>query len=93
MLSVVRRLVVLAAEARGVLVISETSEPEEKRYSASLLTKDGTDVRVSVERTGGPDASMPWLVSNDGGEQWSAGDVPDALAHAVGEALGDKEEA
>lgn len=92
-LSGVRRLVVLAAEARGVMVICEDAVPEEKRYTASCLTKDGTDVRISVEKTGGTGSSMPWLVSNCSGEQWSAGDVPDAISHAVGEALGDKEAA
>jgi hypothetical protein len=92
-LSQIRRLVVLAAEARGVMVLHEEAIPEEKRYTAMCVTKDGTDVRVQVVKTGGPDSTQPWLVSNGDGEQWSAGDVPDAMTHAVGEALGDKEEA
>jgi hypothetical protein len=91
-LSQIRKLVVLATEARNVMLVVEESIPAEKRFDCLCLCADGTDVRLTLERSQ-PQSARPWVVSNGAGEKWEAGEVPDAVLHAIGEALGDKEEA
>ncbi len=87
----IRKWVVLATESREVMLISEECNPAELRFDCLCLTADGTDVRLTIERTGGEDSAQPWVIVNSAGESWQAGEVPDALLHAIGEALGDKE--
>jgi hypothetical protein len=84
-----RKLVVHAAEARGVNVFREEWEPEAQRAEFYCLTLDGCEVLIRVERCKkDPDS---WIVSSPHGS-WTAGDYPDCIAHATGEALGDKSE-
>lgn len=89
-LECVRRLVTLACEARGALVVSWALHAQGYGGSASVVTADGTDVSLRVQAIGGRAGSaVDWTVSSECGS-WDAEDYPDALCHAVALAIGDK---
>ena len=81
--STVKRLIILAAEARGACVLS-VEDASGGAVQAAIVLLDGVDVVVRVKRIG-----ERWEVANEKGEEWWAGDVPDAMTHAVAAAMGD----
>lgn len=80
----VKRLFRLAAEARAACIISLEDQPC-GAIQATIVTADGSDVIVWAKRSG-----ERWEVGNADGDEWYVGDVPDAMVHAIGEAMGDE---
>jgi hypothetical protein len=88
-LECVRRLVTLACEARGAVVVSWTQHAQGYGATAVVVSADGDDSTVHFSAVGGNQAGgIDWTVSSERGS-WDCPDYPDNVCHATALAIGD----